>query len=268
MFSNRGAHVNNDFYDTLGERWYSDDAHAIALLRAESGLRERFLRERLHGDERVVDVGGGAGFLALPLARNGHAVTLLDRSVSSLRVAARRDTSGTLRILAADAFRLPLSDASADAVLLMDILEHVQDPAAMIAEAARILRPGGRLFFHTFNRTPAARLIAITAMEVFVPEYPRNLHVYSCFIRPPELERMCHDNGLRITELLGLRPVFDRNFFASIVRRRVLPGFRFTYTKDISIGYLGVAIRGGDSEPTEKTELTETKRTNMDPAPQ
>lgn len=144
-------------------------------------------------------------------------------------------------MITADGFHLSLPDASIDAVLLMDILEHVSHPAQLIAEAARVLRPGGRVFFHTFNRTLPSWIVVIKAMELFVPKYPRNLHVHRYFITPSELAAQCTAAGLRVEELRGLRPVFDAAFFQSIVRRRVLPAFRFRLTSSLAMGYVGVA---------------------------
>ncbi len=241
MYGNPVREVDNTFYDMLGEAWYSDDAHAIAVLRAESAVRVDFVRNRLRSDDVLCDVGAGAGFLAIPLAAHCARVVAVDRSASSLRVLRAHNAKGSVPLIIADGFQLPVPDASIDAVLLMDILEHVSQPGQLIAEAARVLRPGGRVFFHTFNRTVPSWLVVIKAMELFVPNYPRNLHVHRYFITPSELAAHCTAAGLRVEELHGLRPVFDVAFFQSIVRRRVLPGFRFRLTSSLAMGYVGVA---------------------------
>lgn len=241
MCGSRVREVDNSFYDTLGDAWYGDDAHAIAVLRAESAVRVDFVRERLRREDVLCDVGAGAGFLAIPLSEHCARIVAVDRSTSSLRVLRAHDAKGSVALITADGFHLPLPDASIDAVLLMDILEHVSHPAQLIAEAARVLRPGGRVFFHTFNRTLPSWIVVVKAMELFVPKYPRNLHVHRYFITPSELAAQCTAAGLRVEELRGLRPVFDAAFFQSIVRRRVLPAFRFRLTSSLAMGYVGVA---------------------------
>ncbi len=249
MSSAKRRQVNNDFYDELGDRWHDDDRHAIALLRAESAVRAEYVGRRTRKGDRIADIGAGAGFLALPLHESGRDVMMVDFSLSSLRAASRRADAGRSNAAAAgpvavqgDAFALPIENSSFDVALLMDVLEHVDRPAEMIREAARTLRPGGRLFFHTFNRTFAARLLAIHGMRIIVPECPDDLHVYSFFITPDELESYCAAAGLEVREITGLRPrLLTWAAVRSLLTRRLDPGFSFTLTESTAVGYLGYA---------------------------
>lgn len=247
MSSAKRRQVNNAFYDDLGDRWHADDRHAIALLRAESAVRTEYVAEHTCRGDRIADIGAGAGFLALPLHEHGRDVTMVDFSLGSLR-AARRRTNGVHSnpagpaAVQGDAFALPFADAGFDVALLMDVLEHVDQPASMIEEAARLLTPGGRLFFHTFNRTLPARLLAVHGMRLLMPETPEDLHLYSYFITPDELTSFCADAGLEVREITGLRPrLFTWAAVRSLLTRRLDPAFSFTLTRSTSVGYLGYA---------------------------
>ena len=240
--------VNNDIYDQLGERWYGADDDPVALLRAESRLRNPWLTERLRahsgGAAQVLDIGCGGGFLSNHLAGEGFDVTGLDASQASLDVAVRHDLSGKVRYLLGDALALPFADGSFDAVCALDFLEHVEDPARVVAEAARVLKPGGLFFFHTFNRNPLAWLVVIKGVEWFVKNTPRHMHVLRLFIKPRELERLCRAQGLHFTELHGSAPVvFSWAFWRMLLTRSVPPNFRFQFTPSTALSYTGYAER-------------------------
>jgi len=240
--------VNNDIYDQLGERWYGANDDPVALLRAESRLRNPWLTERLRahrgGEAQVLDIGCGGGFLSNHLAQAGFDVTGIDASQASLDVAARHDVTGKARYLLGDALALPFADASFDAVCAMDFLEHVEDPARVVAEAARVLRPNGLFFFHTFNRNPLAWLVVIKGVEWFVKNTPRHMHVLRLFIKPKELERMCQAHALHFTELHGSAPVvFSSAFWRMLLTRTVPPDFRFQFTASTALAFTGCARR-------------------------
>lgn len=241
--------VNNAFYDDLGARWFEGDDHAIALLRAESKLKLAYTAETLEGygigpGARVLDVACGAGLLSLPLAERGYRVEGVDLSENSLEEARRRVPGGadaTFRV--GDATALDAGEATYDAVLLYDMLEHIEDQRGVIAEAARVVRPGGVVLFSTFNRTPLAWLVAVQGFRFVVREAPDHIHVLRLFLPPTDLEAMAADVGLDVEEIIGSRPELNGAFWRSILRRRVDPGFSFTTTRTLAVGYMGVAVR-------------------------
>ena len=131
-------------------RDYSNQARTYDETRAASPSVLGPLREALAGapGRRLVDIGGGTGNYSLALREEGWEPLVVDRQPEMLARAAAKG----LETLQADAQRLPLEDACADAVMLVSMLHHVEDQAAAIAEAKRILRPRGRLALMVFTR--------------------------------------------------------------------------------------------------------------------
>ncbi len=239
--------VNNRVYDSLGERWYRADDDPIALLRAESKLRNPWIAKELArsfpSGAEVLDIGCGGGFLSNYLAAQGHRVVGLDASRDALDVARLYDESGLVRYEQGDALNLPFADASFEAVCAMDFLEHVERPERVIEEAARVLKPSGLFFFHTFNRSFLAWLIVIKGVEWFVRNTPRNLHVLRLFLKPAEVRAACAKHGLCAVELRGVRPAFGLAFWKLLLTRRVFPDFGFKFTRSVGLGFSGVASK-------------------------
>ncbi|HXX69395.1 MAG TPA: bifunctional 2-polyprenyl-6-hydroxyphenol methylase/3-demethylubiquinol 3-O-methyltransferase UbiG [Polyangiaceae bacterium] len=248
--------VNNAIYGELGDRWYDAHDHPIALLRSESACRNPWIARQIatsFGPRplRVLDVGCGAGFLSNALAKIGHRVTGIDASAESLAVAARHDAGRSVEYVVGDACSLPFGDASFDVVCAMDFLEHVDEPARVVAEAARVLAPGGAFFFHTFNRNWIAWLVVVKGVEWFVKNTPPDLHVARLFIKPEELRAMCAARGLRVSQLRGFAPVLASVAFVRLLLTRTVPhDFEFRFTGSTRIGYTGVAFKS-DSEIAE-----------------
>ena len=245
------AGINNAIYDELGERWYAATDDPVALLRAEGRLRTDWLLGVLRaqfGDQplTVLDVGCGGGLLANPLALAGHTVTGVDLSPDSLAVARRHDATRSVTYLEQDARRLAFPDQQFEVVCMMDFLEHLEERDEAIREAARVLRPGGWLFFHTFNRTPLSWLVAIKGVEWFVRNAPRHMHVYRLFLKPAELAALCAPNRLVVEELRGVGPrVWTRSFLKLLFTGRVEDGFQFRFTRSLRVGYCGWARKTG-----------------------
>ena len=248
--------VDNAIYETLGERWYDAEDDPVALLRAEARLRnpwvaeiirERRLREG-RSDEtraRVLDIGCGAGFLTNVLARDGHQVTGLDSSPTSLVVAGAHDETHSVRYVTGDALSLPFADGEFDVVCAMDFLEHVEDPARVVAEASRVLAPGGLFFFHTFDRNPLSWLIVIKGVETFVRNVPPDMHVLRLFVKPRELRAMAAAVGLEVDVVRGSGPdPLTRAFWRMVATGRVSSDFRFRFTRTTLLGYMGYAHKG------------------------
>jgi 2-polyprenyl-6-hydroxyphenyl methylase/3-demethylubiquinone-9 3-methyltransferase len=244
----RRATVNNDVYSTLGSRWYDAEDDPVALLRAESRLRNPWIELQMKaafgdGPCTVLDVGCGGGFLSNYLAARGHRVTGLDSSSESLAVAARHDQTGAVRYESGDALALPYEDGAFDVVCAMDFLEHVEDPEQVVAEVARVLAPSGLFFFHTFNRNWLSWLIVIKGVEWFVKNTPKDMHVLRLFLKPEEVAALCEKHHLEPVELLGSRPKLGASFWRMLVTGAVPDGFSFAFSRSTRLGFTGLARR-------------------------
>jgi 2-polyprenyl-6-hydroxyphenyl methylase/3-demethylubiquinone-9 3-methyltransferase len=240
--------VNNEIYHGLGDRWYTAQDNPVALLRAEGRLKNPWIVQTIAqklgpGPRAVLDIGCGAGYLVQELESAGHRVTGIDLSQASLETAKRFHPESCADYLCMSAYDLDrFAPASFDAVCAMDFLEHVDEPERVIAGAARVLKPGGLFFFHTFNRNWLSRLIIIKGVEWFVRNTPERLHVYSLFIKPSELGHWCHQSGFKDIEWTGIRPkILSRSFLKLLRTGSVDPSFEFTFTKSLVLGYAGVA---------------------------
>jgi 2-polyprenyl-6-hydroxyphenyl methylase/3-demethylubiquinone-9 3-methyltransferase len=239
--------VNNEIYHALGERWYKAQDDPVALLRAESRLRNPWVAEELRArfagrSLRILDAGCGGGFLSNYLATQGHTVVGLDFASDALKVARLHDATGRVEFIQGDAYRLPFQDGAFDAICCMDFLEHVEEPELSIREAARVLVPGGLFVYYTFNRNWLAWLVAIKGVEWFVPNTPPNMHVLRLFIKPEDLNSMCARSGLAVDSVRGMAPVvFSAAFWKLLTFHTVADSFAFRFTRSTRISYIGFA---------------------------
>jgi 2-polyprenyl-6-hydroxyphenyl methylase/3-demethylubiquinone-9 3-methyltransferase len=172
----------------------------------------------------VLDIGCGGGLLAEEFARLGCIVMGVDPSEESL-VAARAhaaDQGLAIGYQCALGEALPFGDASFDVVYCCDVLEHVDDVPQVIAETARVLRPGGTYLYDTINRTLRSRLIVIESLQEWqwTALMPPGLHDWKLFIRPAELQRELVRHGLVPGGLTGLKPRANPLRLVRALRRR------------------------------------------------
>lgn len=238
--------INNAFYDKLEEGWYTASDHPIALLRAENAVRVPWIIREIGKNKTVLDIGCGAGILTNALSKEGHTVFGIDLSASSLKVAQKYDTTQKVSYQIASAYELPYPDQTFDIVCAMDVLEHVEEPSRLIAEASRVLKSGGRFFFHTFNRNLLSYLLIIKGVDWCVPNAPKNMHVYPLFIKPSELKTMCKNHHLEIANLQGFVPqIFSTGFLKMTFQRQVPENLPFRFSKNLLTGYCGFAKKIG-----------------------
>ncbi len=194
-------------FDRLASRWW-DDAGESRPLHDLNPVRLAYVAERvdLRG-ARVLDVGCGGGILSEALAAAGATVTGIDLAPRVLEVARlhllESGHMADYREISVEALA-EASPGAFDAITCMEMLEHVPDPASIIAACASLLKPGGRLFLSTLNRTPAAFALAIAGAEYALKLLPRGTHHYAQFIRPSELARSLRASGFELEDLRGL----------------------------------------------------------------
>ena len=196
-----------DKFGALAQRWWDPEGPQKAL-HAMNPVRLAYVTGRTTlRDARVLDVGCGGGLLSEALAGEGAVVTAIDLSPELLKVARLHGLETGVSV---DYRQQPVealateAPGSFDAVTCMEMLEHVPDPAAIIRACAELLRPGGRLYLSTLNRTPAAFALAIVGAEYIARLLPKGTHRYRDFIRPSELAGWLRDAGLQLEDVSGL----------------------------------------------------------------
>ena len=215
-------------FSALAHRWW-DPQSEFRPLHEINPLRLGHI-ERLCGGvsgKRVLDVGCGGGILAEAMAQGGAKVTGIDLAEKPLKVAmlhameSGRDVD--YRLVSAEAVAQEMPE-SFDVVTCMEMLEHVPEPASVVAACATLVKPGSWVFFSTINRNPKSFLFAIVGAEYVLRLLPRGTHEYARFIRPSELARDCRDAGLTVDDVTGMT-------YNPITRRYALG-------RDVDVNYL------------------------------
>jgi len=239
--------MRNDLtiYDSAADRWWSDDIRWVRTLKNLVPGRLSWMDGQIDWPGKaVLDLGCAGGFMAEALTARGAQVTGIDPADQAIEAArAHAATEGhaiTYDIGVGEA--LPYDDAAFDAVVCVDVLEHVQDLPAVMAEAARVLRPGGVFLFDTINRNLLARFVTITIAEDILRLLPRGTHDPALFIKPAEMRAAMTEAGLVPGKFTGLGP-------RGITRRGDLTFGRLPLT---TIQYMGLA-RKPDPETKGET---------------
>lgn len=170
---------------------------------------------------RAVDIGCGGGILADSMAWQGAQVLGIDLSAKALKIAQLHALEvGTPNVAYREVSAEDLAEempAQFDLVTCMEMLEHVPDPASVVRACARLVRPGGWIFFSTINRNPKSFLLAIVGAEYLLNMLPRGTHEYSKMIRPSELALYCRKAGLDLCKSAGLEhnPITQRYWLSN-----------------------------------------------------
>ncbi len=205
--------MTQDFFDR-GEWWRKDGA--FRLLHDINPLRLRLMQEATGGvaGKRLLDLGCGGGIFAEAAARAGAKVTGCDISPAAIEIAKTHAAENHIAVC----YRAGGADLSEsgqyDAVSCLEMLEHADDPAGAVADAAAMLKPGGIALFSTINRTPRAFAMIVVGLECVLKILPHGTHDYKKFITPRELAEMCGACGLSVRRVCGMHySFFGRRYF-------------------------------------------------------
>ena len=196
-----------DKFNELAHRWWDPEGPQKAL-HALNPARLGYVAQRaVLAGASVLDVGCGGGLLSEALAGEGAQVTAIDLAPDLLKIARLHGLESGAKVdyqLTAVEALAERSPATFDAITCMEMLEHVPDPASVLASCATLLKPGGRLFVSTLNRTPAAFALAIVGAEYVARLLPKGTHQYRDFIKPSELATWLRQAGMELEDVSGL----------------------------------------------------------------
>ncbi len=196
-----------DKFGDLAHRWWDPNSefkplHDINPLRLDWIDRNVGL-----AGKRVLDVGCGGGLLSEGMAARGANVTGIDLSEKPLGVAKLHLLESGQKVdyrkIAVEQLAEEMPGAF-DSVTCLEMLEHVPNPSSIVSACARLVKPGGQVFFSTLNRNPKSYLFAVIGAEYVLSMLPKGTHDYAKFIKPSELSRWAKLAGLEPEELIGM----------------------------------------------------------------
>lgn len=196
-----------DKFNDLAHEWWNTDG-AFKTLHQINPLRCEFIQKHSQvRDKALIDVGCGGGILSEALAKLGAQVSAIDLAPQSIEIAKLHLYESNLSVnyecieVGAKAAQSP---ESFDVVTCMEMLEHVPDPAYIIQECAKLLKPNGMAFFSTLNRNFKSYALGVVAAEYVLNLVPQGTHDYQKFIKPAELRNMLKQAGFELVALSGM----------------------------------------------------------------
>lgn len=200
---------NLEIYDQVAAHWWSDDIRWVRTLKnLVPGRLSWFDRHIEWADKEVLDLGCAGGFMAEALTQKGARVTGIDPAAKAIDAAKQRARAvgQSINYDVGVGEDLPYADGRFDAVVCVDVLEHVSDLAKVLAEVDRVLKPGGAFLYDTINRNVLSRFGAITVAEDLLRILPKGTHDPALFIKPKELLAALETAGLMPGPVKGLGP--------------------------------------------------------------
>ncbi len=208
MTASENVHLHEiNKFGAQAERWWDRNGE-FKTLHDVNPLRINFIQKFISPQNmRIVDVGCGGGILTEGLAKKGADMLGIDLSEDLIDIADLHGLESGVKTnykkISAEALA-EAEPASFDHVVCMEMLEHVPEPGSVIAACAKMVKPGGYVFFSTLNRKPKAYLLAIVAAEHILKMLPAGTHDYKTFIKPSELSQSARDAGLELQDMIGI----------------------------------------------------------------
>lgn len=196
-------------FEAVAEHWWDLEGE-FRPLHLMNPLRLEWISDHCDGlfGKKVLDVGCGGGILSESIAKQGAQVLGIDMGKEPLQVARLHALEQGVSL---EYRQIPVEQLaeeqpeSFDVVTCMEMLEHVPDPASIVLACARLVKPGGKLFFSTINKTKQSWLLMILAAEHMLKIVPKGTHDHKKFIRPAELIRCCDQANLLTKKVSGVR---------------------------------------------------------------
>ena len=207
-------------FEAMAADWWDPDGKFRPLHRMNP-LRIGYIRDRICArlgrdplapkplaGLSILDIGCGGGLLSEPMARLGARVTGVDAGAEAVGVARAHAAESGLDIdyRCSSAEDLAAGGLRFDAVLALEIVEHVADVDAFCAALAALLQPGGTLVMSTLNRTRLSWAVAILGAEHLLRIIPRGTHEWRKFLKPHELAAALRRAGLQVADIAGMVP--------------------------------------------------------------
>ena len=194
-------------FDELGEQWW-DLEGSFKPLHDINPLRTQFILDNTQlTDMKIIDVGCGGGILTESLAKHCSDTTGIDLSEQAIKTARNHAELNELTIkyqIIDIADMAEQHTSQFDVLTCMELLEHVPEPAEFINHCAKLVKPGGDLFFSTINRNLKSFLFAIVGAEYVLNLIPRGTHEYVKFIRPSELDGWLSATDCKLKAIAGI----------------------------------------------------------------
>ena len=206
----RFAKLGGEWWDPHGPFKPLHRINPVRLTYLRDQLCAHFGRDPKQGKSleglNLLDIGCGGGLVCEPLARLGAGVTGIDPGAESIEAAKAHAEAGGLEIdyQVATAEELAAHGQSYDAVLLLEVVEHVPDVPALLKAIAPLVRPGGLMILSTLNRTLKAYALAIVGAEYILRWLPVGTHQWERFVTPGELRSALAGAGLMLTDTTGM----------------------------------------------------------------
>jgi len=233
-----------EFYDRSADEWWDEAATIYALARLNPPRFAFFDRHLTDWQGiSVLDVGCGGGYTCEFMAHRGAIVSGIDQSAKCIDAAQRHAAVSQLSIdyQQGVAEALPHRDNTFDAVICVDVLEHVADVTQVLSEIARVMKPGGYFFFDTINRTFKSRVIMIWLLENILGDIQPGVHDWRKFIKPEELVQLLQHHHFGTIDLQGF-DMFGRPF-TDYLRYKKTGEFQVQINRDTSVMYIGKAVK-------------------------
>ena len=239
---------NLEFYDLYADRWWNPKEKVYTLNHINKPRFEFFDRYVSNWQGlKVLDVGCGGGFSSEFMAAKGVVVSGIDQSAKCIQAAQKHAESNGFKIdyRQAVAEKIPYGNATFDAVVCVDVLEHVDNVEQVILEVYRVLKPNGLFLFDTINRTFKSRLVMIWLLENILMQIDRGVHDWNKFIQPEELTQWLHAAGFKNIDIKGF-DIFGEGlklnlfYYLDYWKTGELP---VTINDETSINYIGKAVK-------------------------